>query len=78
MFLGDWLDDTQSFKCCIPEVTLPVVGTGGGSVTVSAFCGKIFQLIFAREETTSKGVVDDNVKAVPLTGGNKFGLNIAC
>jgi hypothetical protein len=78
VFLGHRLDNTQSFKGGISEVTLPIIRSCGARVTISAFCWNVFRLVFSRKETTCKRVVDDDVKTVPVAGRNKFSLDIAC
>jgi hypothetical protein len=78
MFLYDRLNDTQSFKGGISEVTFAIVGSGRARVTVSAFRGDILGFVFSREKTTGQWVVDDYIETVPVTGGNKFSLDVAC
>ena len=71
-------NDTQGLKSSISEITLSVVGTGGACITVPAFRGNILRLVFAREKSTGKGIVNNNIKAVPVAGRDKFSLDIAC
>lgn len=78
MLCSNRLNNTQGFKGSISEITLPVVGSGGACIAVPAFRGNILRLVFAREKSTGKGIVNNNIKAIPVAGRNKFSLNIAC
>lgn len=77
VLLDDGLNETQSFKVRILEVALAVETACGAGIAVSTLGGHIVRLIFAGEETTGDGVVDDNVKTVASTGRNQLSLDIA-
>ena len=77
MFFDDRLNDAQSFKVRIFEVAIAVVVAGAVLVTVPAFGRHIMCLVFAREESSCKRVIDDDVKAITAAGVNQFGLDVA-
>lgn len=77
VLLNDRLDETEGFKVRILEVPLAIVSSHGVTLTVSSFCGHIVCLVFAREKTSGKGVIDDDVKAVASAGVDQFSLDVA-